>query len=81
MTQRGHCVLAVQYLKQTETRIGLPFFKFLARPFPLKYKKLMFMFMIMFMLMIVMSLVGLSLNNYNLPSLERLLTLFAGLFS
>ena len=47
----------------TETRIGIPFFNTLARPFPLEHKKLMIVFMIMIMLMIVMSLVGTKLNE------------------
>ena len=71
MTQMGHCVLANKILGpalsgrfiSTETRIGITFFEFLVRPFPLEHKKLMFMFMIMLMLMILMLLVGTKLNR------------------
>ena len=71
MTQLGHCVLANKILGPvlsgrfilTETRIGIPSFKFLVRPSPLEHKKIMFMFMIMLMLMlmILMLLVGTKL--------------------
>ena len=71
MTQPGHCVLANKILGpalsgrfiSTETRIGITFFEFLVRPFPLEHKRLMFMFMfmIMLMLMILMLLVGTKL--------------------
>ena len=69
MTQPGHCVLANKILGpalsgrfiSTETRIGITFFEFLARPFPLGHKKLMLMFMIM--LMILMLLVGTKLEH------------------
>ena len=71
MSQLGHCVLANKILGSvlsgrfisTETRIGITFFEFLVRPFPLEHKKLMFMFMfmIMIMLMILMLLVGTKL--------------------
>ena len=58
MTQLGHCVLANKILGpvlsgrfiSTETRIGIPFFEVLVRPFPLEHKKLMFMFMILILL-------------------------------
>ena len=61
MTQLGHCVLTNKILGSvlsgwfisTETRIGITFFEFLVRPFPLEHKKLMFMFMIMLMLMMI----------------------------
>ena len=67
MTQLGHCVMAnFKILRpvlsgrfiSTETRIGIPFFEFLVRPFPLEHKKLMFM--IVLMLMILLPLVGTS---------------------
>ena len=69
MTQLGHCVLAKKILGpvlsgqfiSTGTCIGIPFFNFLVRPFPLEHRKLMFLFMIM--LMILMLLVGTKLNR------------------
>ena len=74
MTQLGHCVLTNKILGSilsgrfisTEIRIGITFFEFLVRPFPLEHKKLMFMFMIMLMLMlmILMLLVGTKLNEF-----------------
>ena len=72
MTQLGHCVLANKILGpalsgrfiSTETCIGITFFEFLVRAFPLEHKKLMFMFMIMLMLMIFMLLVGTKLYSF-----------------
>ena len=71
MTQLGHCVLTNKILGSvlsgrfilTETSIGITFFEFLVRPFPLEHKKLMFMFMIMLMLMILKLLVGTKLKR------------------
>ena len=69
MTQLGHCVLANKILGpvlsgqfiSTQACIGIPFFDFLVRPFPLEHRKVMFLFMIMLMLMILMLLVGTKL--------------------
>ena len=48
--------------RSVHSKMAATFEAFLARPFPLEHKKLMFIFRIMIMLMILMPLVGTKLN-------------------